>query len=124
MHSKSSPVRCAVATLLAAPLLLVLLATGCSSAQRDASANPAHHAPNHGPSDTAASGTHAVDGDAAAERPRISEEQALGELLEEILEDGPFPGEEVTESPLDVLAAVSPELDAARLEHERELLDA
>jgi membrane-bound lytic murein transglycosylase D len=127
MHGKSSTARCAAATLLTLLLLVVLAITGCSSTHHDSSANPADHAPGNSPSagaDTAVgSGSDAVD-DAESMQPTVSEDEALSELLEEILEYGPFPGEEVTESPLDTLAEVSPELDAARLEHERELLEA
>jgi len=127
MHGKSSMVVCGVATPLALSLLVVLLASGCSSGHRDPSASPADHARPASASDGAesavASDANALD-DATSIRPTISEDEALAQLLEEILEYGPFPGEEVTESPLDMLAEVSPELDAARLEHEHELLEA
>lgn len=122
MHGKSLSVRCGIATLLVSLVAVVLLASACSSAHREPRVNPVDQAP----ADANRAGGTSSEGAGAPEavRPTVDEDQALARLLEEIFEDGPFPGEEVTRSPLDTLAEVSPELDAARLEHERELLQA
>jgi membrane-bound lytic murein transglycosylase D len=127
MHGKTPSVRCGIATLLVLPLVVVLLASACSSAHRNPSTAPPEHSSGSTPRAVAGTSddpTGLTLGDAESTRPTVDEDQALAELLEEILEDGPFPGEEVTRSPLDTLAEVSPEMDAARLEHERELLQA
>jgi membrane-bound lytic murein transglycosylase D len=115
MHGKLRSVRCRIATLLFSLLIVLLLTSACSSAHRDPDASPA---------DLSTAEASRTPADSERIRPTVDEDQALALLLEQILEDGPFPGEEVTRSPLDTLAEVSPELDASRLEHERELLQA
>ena len=123
MHGKTPSVRCRIATSLVLPLIVVLLASACSSAHRTPSTGPAEHSSGH--TSRAADGSGVVaPADAEPTGPTVDEDEALARLLEEILEDGPFPGEEVTRSPLDALAEVSPEMDAERLQHDRDLLHA
>jgi membrane-bound lytic murein transglycosylase D len=126
MHAKTSTVGFGAATALALSLSIVLLAPGCSSAHREPDASPADldqgdtasnppAAPNTGGPATSAE---SIESRAEIPGAEQSGAEPSPEVLAELVEYGPFPGEEITGSPLDLLADVSPKIDLLSLEPE------
>ena len=126
MHAKTSAAGFGAATVVALSLSIVLLAPGCSSAHREPSASPADLdqgdtasnppvLPDVGEPATTAESTEPGDEVAGAEH---GEAEPSPEVVAELVEYGPFPGEEITGSPLDVLAGVSPSVELLSLEPE------
>jgi len=113
MHTLSRSLDCRVATSLAVVLAL-LLSAGCAPV-RTAPQTTADPTAEPSPKDEQAPEPAAVDADVPAE-PEAEESAPTvtkAEVEAERIEYGPFPGEEISDAPHDVLGEVAPEEDIA-----------